>query len=163
MVTVLPDEARQPSVVIAVGVAQYQAINLGGVDIEEMEVPVDDLGRVAEIEHVLGPRASSLRGEMKRQAPLTCQRRHLAARNPLEVFDGNMAVFLIGREQVISRVDHDPDTQPIDRWSGKRSLGGKRLRHEEHLFSPALPIVECRMHPGKTRNNSAKSSRNATC
>ena len=49
----LHQEADQAAEMVAVGVAEDQAIDLGGVDVEQIGVAQNDLGRIAEIQHVL--------------------------------------------------------------------------------------------------------------
>ena len=49
----LHQEADQAAEVVTVGVAEDQAIDLGGVDVEQIGVAQNDLRRIAEIQHVL--------------------------------------------------------------------------------------------------------------
>jgi len=63
---VLRHEARKPAVVIAMAVTQDQAVEPRRLDIEQAEIAVDDVGRVAEIEQILRRGAALLGFEMQR-------------------------------------------------------------------------------------------------
>ena len=61
--------------------------NLLFYDIEKVEVPVDNLRRIAEVEHVLGLCAVFLGSEMQGQAPFASQGRHLSITCSVKVLD----------------------------------------------------------------------------
>ena len=61
----LHQKADQAAEVVAVGVAEDQAVDLGGVDVEQVGVAQNDLRRIAEIQHVLRLGAGAVRFEMQ--------------------------------------------------------------------------------------------------
>jgi len=58
--TVLRHKSHEAAEMIAVSMTQDQAVDLRGIDVEEVGIAQDDFGRIAEIEQVLraGPRAA---------------------------------------------------------------------------------------------------------
>ena len=83
----LRDEARHAAEVVAVAVAEDQAVDPAGIDVEQIEVAVDDLGRVAEVDQVLRLVAGRVGLHVQRQPPLAGERRHLALGHLAHVLD----------------------------------------------------------------------------
>jgi hypothetical protein len=69
-VAVLLNEAIEPAEVVAMTMAQDETVDAGRIDAEQVEIAVDDLGRVAEVENVLRFRAILYGGEVQREPPL---------------------------------------------------------------------------------------------
>src|SRR5215208_2580304 len=79
------DEADHAAVVVAVGMAEDQAVELIRLDPQEIEVAVHDLRREAEIEQI-SMLFSAFRGfEVQRQAPFAGQGRGLPAGDARDV------------------------------------------------------------------------------
>ena len=114
---------------IAVGVAEDQAVDLGGIDVEQVGVAQHDLRRVAEIQHVLRLGAGAAGFEVQRQAPLAGQRRHLAARHLADVLDGDERMRRLRQEPLVARVDDDPDGEPVDNRRGECFFLDKTFAH----------------------------------
>jgi hypothetical protein len=104
---VLAHEAVESAVVIAVAMAQDQAVDFPGFDAEQPEVAVDDLGRVAEIEHVLRLRAFLDRCEMERQPPFRGESHVGPAGDAPNVLDAHLGVRGLGQKTLVARVDYD--------------------------------------------------------
>ena len=99
---------------VAVTVAQDQPVDLRRLDVEELEVAVDDLRRVAEVEHVLGFRAVFHRCEVEREPPFAGERHVRTAGNAPDVLDAHEGVRGPGKKALVARIDHDADRQLID-------------------------------------------------
>ena len=83
----LPDKADKPAIVVAMSMAQHQAIEPGRIDAQQVDIAVEDFRRVTEIQKVLGAGSATLRLQVQRQPPFTGQRGHLTAADFAGVFD----------------------------------------------------------------------------
>ena len=93
---------------------QDQAVDARRVDVEQIEIAVHDLGRVAEVDQILVARTVARRIEMQRQPPLAGQRRHLPPRHLAHVLDLGELVRALGQEPFVERIHHHPHRQVID-------------------------------------------------
>src|SRR5437016_3072149 len=86
-VAIMGDKPWQPTVMVAVSVAQNEPVELLGLDAEQTEIAQQHFGGVAEVEEVL-PRFTRVAGfEMQRQAPLAGQSRVQIAADPADMLD----------------------------------------------------------------------------
>ncbi len=133
------DEPFEPAEMIAVAVAQDQAVDPARIEVEQFEVADQHLGRVAEIEQILRPGAGLRRFEVQRQAPLAGKGRALMAGDMADMLDADHRVGGIGDEPVVSRVDQHPDREAIDDRGGKRFCRGQS---DAHCLPPILRPLE---------------------
>ena len=105
------DKARQPTVMVAVPVAQNEPVEPLGLEAEQREIAQQHLGGVAKIEQIL-PGFTRVAGfEMQRQAPFAGQGRVHIAANAADMLDGDHRVRRLRHELVEHRIDHDPHRQ----------------------------------------------------
>lgn len=101
MVPVLHHESGKPAIVVAMPVAQDEPVKALRIDIEQREIAVDDLGRIAEIEEVLRFGTLSLLFEMQRQTPFAGERRHWPTADRTDMLDQNVAMCRLGQEALV--------------------------------------------------------------
>jgi hypothetical protein len=94
------DEADQAAVMVAVRMAQDQAVELLRLDPEQVEIAVHDLRGEAEIEQILVLLAGSCRLEVQREAPFAGQGRSLTAGYAGDVLDPAVRMARLRHEQV---------------------------------------------------------------
>ena len=104
---------------VAVAVAQDEAVNAPRIDAEQVEIAVQDLRRVAEIQQILRLLPGAGRLQVQGQAPFRRERGHLPARNPFQMIDDDVRMGRLRHEAFVFGVDDDPDRQLIDDRGGK--------------------------------------------
>src|SRR5216684_6327879 len=127
---VMLDKADHPPVMVAMRVAEDQAVEPLGHDAEQVEIAQEDLRRIAEIEEVLAARPGAFRFEMQREAPFAGEGRGLATANTADMLDCDMGMRRLRHELVKERIDNDAHRQRGDLRCFER-LGGR----ESHGFS----------------------------
>src|SRR5579863_8648415 len=99
---------------VEMAVAQDQPVERACVEIEEGEIAVEDLRRVAEIEEVLRGYAGALRLEMQREAPFAGQGRAFVAADMPCMLDPDGGMLGVGDEAVVIGIDDDAHAEPVD-------------------------------------------------
>src|SRR5215212_10206846 len=99
---------------IAMGVAEDQAINARGVDVEQVSVAQYNFRRVAEVQHVLRLRARSVGFKMQRKTPFACKRGHLTAWHLADVLDHRERMRALRQEALVARIDDDADSELVN-------------------------------------------------
>ena len=87
MRAVLAHETVEPAIVVAVSVTENEPVQPVGVDVEQIEIAVEHLRRIAEIEQVLRLFPCLFGFEMQRQAPFRGKRGHLPPRHLADMLD----------------------------------------------------------------------------
>ena len=121
-VPVARHETLQAAIVIAVPVAQDQAVQPCRIDVQQFEIPVQDLRRIAEIEQVPGLMPACRRFEMQREAPFAGERCHMPSGDHPDMLDIDVGVVGFRQKELVAGVDDDPDRQVIDHRRFERNV-----------------------------------------
>src|SRR6266567_5164070 len=104
-------EPDHPAVMVAMRMAENQAVEPLGHDAEQVEIAQEDLRGIAEIEEILAARPRARRFEVQREAPFTGKSRGLAATDPADMLDRDIRVRRLRHELVKDRIDNDAHRQ----------------------------------------------------
>src|SRR6185312_14468726 len=114
--------------------AEDEAVELFGLDPEDVEIAVQYLRRKAEIEEVLAAPPRRLGYQVQRQAPLAGEGLALAPGHAPDMLDPAMRMLGLGHEDVVIRVDDEPDRKPVHHRGLERFRGCQR-----HVILPNCP------------------------
>jgi hypothetical protein len=112
VLAVLLEKTEQPAPMVEMTVAHDQRIDLGRIDLQELHVAVDGIGRPAEVEQEGLLLVAALRLDIKREPPLAVQRAPGVGR---ATGLGPDSTHLLWPEEEVARtIDQDPHAELVD-------------------------------------------------